>query len=136
MERLGFADLTIEKLRKTDHLNPLMSRTHLDDVASDAGFRVARFRYYTPLLSSIAENILVLSRPTRWRAKPRGTRSSTVPPCVRPGRSEATNCSARPIFRALRLMTSVTMLDVTLLGGFRSGPFLRCCETMTILLTF
>ena len=26
IERLGFADLTIEKLRKTDHLNPLMSR--------------------------------------------------------------------------------------------------------------
>ena len=30
----GLADLTIEKLRKTDHLNPLMSRAHLDEVAA------------------------------------------------------------------------------------------------------
>jgi hypothetical protein len=59
IERLGFADLTIEKLRKTDHLNPLMSRAHLDQVAAEAGFTVEKFRYYTPLLSSIAENILV-----------------------------------------------------------------------------
>jgi hypothetical protein len=27
------------------------------------------------------------------------------------------------VYRILRLMTSLTMLDVTLLGGMRSGPF-------------
>ena len=43
IERPGFADLTIEKLRKTDHLNPLMSRSHLDEVAAEAGFTCADF---------------------------------------------------------------------------------------------
>ena len=42
------------------------------------------------------------------------------------GAGEAANCSARPDFRVLRLMTSMTMLDVTLLGGLRSGPFFAC----------
>jgi ubiquinone/menaquinone biosynthesis C-methylase UbiE len=124
VERLGFADLTIEKLRKTDHLNPLMSRTHLDDVASDAGFRVERFRYYTPLLSSIAENILV---PVAAHAMARrAARNPAVDrSAMRTARVEAKQRIAQrgPIFRALRLMTSVTMLDVTLLGGVRSGPF-------------
>ena len=31
--------------------------------------------------------------------------------------------SAGLAYRLLRFMTSMTMLDVTLLGGMRSGPF-------------
>jgi SAM-dependent methyltransferase len=54
IERLGFSDLTIEKLRKTDHLNPLKGRRHLDAIADATGFQIDRFRYYTPLVSSIA----------------------------------------------------------------------------------
>jgi ubiquinone/menaquinone biosynthesis C-methylase UbiE len=125
VERLGFADLTIEKLRKTDHLNPLMSRTHLDDVAADAGFRVARFRYYTPLLSSIAENILVPVAAHAMARKAARGRPGVDRTAMRTARVEAKQRIAQrgPIYQALSLMTSVTMLDVKLLGGVRSGPF-------------
>ena len=59
IERAGLADLTVDRLRPTDHLNPLASRAHLDEVAARAGFRVERFRYYTPILSRIAESVFV-----------------------------------------------------------------------------
>ena len=128
IERAGLADLTIEKLRKTDHLNPLMSRAHLDEVARAAGFTVRRFRYYTPLLSSIAENILV---PVAAHAMAR--RAARVPqgsaPIDRQAMRAARVAAKQRIakrgwaYRALQAMTQVIMLDVTLLGRVRSGPF-------------
>jgi ubiquinone/menaquinone biosynthesis C-methylase UbiE len=123
IERMGLSDLTIEKLRKTDHLNPLMSRRHLDAVAAAAGFRIARFRYYTPVLSSVAENILV---PVAAHAMARRAAPAEVNrEAMRTARMQAKRSIGRrgPVYRVLRLMTSMTMLDVTLLGGMRSGPF-------------
>lgn len=122
IERMGFSDLTIEKLRKTDHLNPLMSRAHLDEVAADAGLRVARFRYYTPLLSSIAENILV---PVAAHAMARKGKAQVDRGALRAARVSAKKRIAQGglVYRALTLMTSVIMLDVAVLGRMRSGPF-------------
>jgi len=124
IERLGFADLTIEKLRKTDHLNPLMSRAHLDEVAADAGLCVDRFRYYTPLLSRIAESIVVPvgAHAFARRASKTGEVDGTA---LRAARLQAKRTVAGRgiMFRALQAMTSVVMLDVRLLGRVRSGPF-------------
>ena len=129
IERVGLADLTIEKLRKTDHLNPLMSRAHLDEVAEAAGFTIQRFRYYTPLLSSIAENILVpvaahaMARRVA-RATPGSTGGRSSPPCER--RESLRNSGSRNggwSYRALQMHTRVVMLDVALFGRVRSGPF-------------
>ncbi len=128
IERLGFADLTIEKLRKTDHLNPLMSRAHLDDVAAEGGFRVARFTYYTPLLSSIAENILV---PVAAHAMARrAARHTSGAAAVDRGAMRTARLAAKEriakkglAYRALQALTQVVMLDVVLFGRMRSGPF-------------
>jgi len=123
IERMGLSDLTIEKLRKTDHLNPLMSRGHLDDVAARAGFRVTKFCYYTPLLSSVAENILV---PVAAHAMARRSATAGVDrQAMRAARVEAKRRVGRrgAVYQALRFMTRVTMLDVALFGGLRSGPF-------------
>jgi SAM-dependent methyltransferase len=128
IERLGFADLTIEKLRKTDHLNPLMSRAHLDEVTAEAGFKVERFRYYTPLLSSVAENILV---PVAAHAMARTTaRRTTGSPGVgreamRTARVAAKERIAQQglVYQALRAITRLIMLDVAMFGRMRSGPF-------------
>jgi ubiquinone/menaquinone biosynthesis C-methylase UbiE len=122
IERMGLADLTIEKLRKTDHLNPLMSRAHLDEVAADAGFTVARFRYYTPLLSSIAENVLV---PVAAHAMARRAATHVDRGAMRAARIKAKHQIARRgmVYRALQIMTSIIMLDVAVLGSLRSGPF-------------
>ena len=131
IERRGLSDLTLEKLRKTDHLNPLMSRRHLDEVAAAAGFRVERFRYYTPVFSSMAENIFVpvaahaMAR-RMARARPGQEPTGAVDRgAMRKARVTAKQRVARGgvVYRALRLMTRVTMLDVSLLGGLRSGPF-------------
>jgi SAM-dependent methyltransferase len=128
IERMGLADLTIEKLRKTDHLNPLMSRAHLDEVAHAAGFTVQRFRYYTPLLSSIAENILVpVAAHAMARRVARSTSGSTAVDrhAMRAARVAAKQQIAQRGFayRALQLLTRMIMLDVALFGRMRSGPF-------------
>lgn len=132
IERLGFADLTIEKLRKTDHLNPLMGRNHLDEVAASAGFRIQRFRYYTPLFSSIAENIFVpvaahaMARKAARRGCGAGGGHRGVDrQAMRTARVQAKQQAGKGgfVYRVLELMTRVTRLDVTLFGRMQSGPF-------------
>lgn len=128
IERVGLADLTIEKLRKTDHLNPLSSRAHLDEMAASAGFMVKRFRYYTPLLSSMAENILVPVAAHAMARRVARSRSEAVGVdrhAMRTARVAAKQRIAKRGFayHALRAITRVIMLDVALFGRMRSGPF-------------
>ena len=59
LERLGLVDLRQERLRKSDHLNPLADIPDLERVVGHAGFRIARIRYYTPLIGALVENILM-----------------------------------------------------------------------------
>jgi hypothetical protein len=124
LERAGLADLTIDRLRPTDHLNPLRNRRHLEEVAARAGFRISRFCYYTPIVSRIAESIVV---PVAAHALARRQSSSATvdTSTLRAARLHAKARLARrgPMYRALRLMTAFAMLDVRLLGRVRSGPF-------------
>jgi SAM-dependent methyltransferase len=59
LERVGLIDMTQERLRKSDHLNPLRDVPHLEAVVDRAGFRIARIRYYTPIVGGFVENILM-----------------------------------------------------------------------------
>jgi SAM-dependent methyltransferase len=59
LERAGLIDMTQERLRKSDHLNPLADLAELQHVSEAAGFRIARIRSYTPLIGGFIENILV-----------------------------------------------------------------------------
>jgi SAM-dependent methyltransferase len=124
IERAGLSDLTVDRLRPTDHLNPLASRAHLDQVAARAGFRVDRFRYYTPILSRIAESVFV---PVAAHVLARRTSNAAGidSAAIRTARLEAKRTLARRgiMYRALQAMTAVVMLDVRVLGRVRSGPF-------------
>ena len=124
IERAGLADLTVDRLRPTDHLNPLASRAHLDEVAARAGFRVERFRYYTPILSRIAESVFVPAA-AHILARRKSRTSGVDGAALRMARVDAKRTLARRgiMYRALRVMTSVVMLDVRVLGRIRSGPF-------------
>ena len=124
IENAGFADLTVDRLRPTDHLNPLASRAQLDEVANRSGFSVDRFLYYTPILSRIAESIVV-PLGANMLARRKSTTKTVDASAVREARLEAKRTLARRgvLYRALQLMTSVVMLDVRLLGRMRSGPF-------------
>jgi SAM-dependent methyltransferase len=59
LDRAGLADLRQERLRKSDHINPLADIPDLAYVTGVAGFRIARLRYYTPIIGSVVENILL-----------------------------------------------------------------------------
>jgi ubiquinone/menaquinone biosynthesis C-methylase UbiE len=137
LERMGFSDLTVERLRKTDHVNPLGDREHLNQIAAAAGFRIARFNGYTPVLSSVAENILVpvtahamAARVARRRRSSPNNGSSTNtaavdPAAMRAARTEAKRrIAARGLtYHVLRFVTHLLMLDVELFGRLKTGPF-------------
>lgn len=153
LERAGLVDLAHERLRKSDHLNPLADHGDLAQVAAEAGFRIARIRYYTPIVGAFIENVLLrLAERLVSRRAPapavRGTpTASTVAnrkgeAAVAPGGVSAAHgpaCSEggdRPpaavrrriagrgfLYAALVAATWLMKLDLVLFGGVRSGPF-------------
>jgi len=79
LERLGLIDLRQERLRKSDHLNPLADIPDLERVVGAAGFRIARIRYYTPLVGAFVENIL-MRMAERALARQRSPPARSAPP--------------------------------------------------------
>lgn len=121
-ERRGLADLGYDRLRKSDHLNPLQSFDDLRAVTAAAGFRVAKLTYYTPLFSGLTENLIVPVAAHMWaRRRFREVDSNAV---------ELTRAHAKTAiagrglaYRALSALTALAMLDVPLFGRWRAGPF-------------
>ena len=138
LERLGLIDLRQERLRKADHLNPLADVPDLEHVVGQAGFRIARIRYYTPLLGAFVENILMrmaeraLGRSAAARSSA-GTRSSAAADEAREARLARTAAKRRlasrgALYYALEGVTTAMTLDVRLFGRVRSGPFFALLE--------
>jgi SAM-dependent methyltransferase len=130
LERRGLVDLARERLRKSDHLNPLADIPDLERAVAAAGFRIERIRYYTPLVGGFVENILVRSG-EHWLAKRAARRQSAA------GRTLDGNAAARearaaaksrvgrkgPTYAGLRFVTWTMKLDLLLFGRIRSGPY-------------
>lgn len=130
LERRGLIDLRQERLRKSDHVNPLRDIPELEAVARAAGFRIARIRYYTPIIGGIVENILVrlAERAMARRASARlaaGGEANVEAAAVRHARTAAKSRIARsPSTRAaLGLLSWLMTIDLLLFGRVRSGPF-------------
>ena len=136
IERAGLADLTIDQLRPTDHLNPLVSRAHLDEVADARRLP----RSTVPVLHAdvcrrIAENIArACCGPCAWRDGLR-VRHQDRPASISarhangaPRRESSTLARRGIMYRALQAMTSVVMLDVGSSGECDRGRSSRCCE--------
>ncbi len=138
LERLGLLDLTQERLRKTDHVNPLTDIPDLERTITAAGFRVARIRYYTPLLSGFIENIVIriaeraLARRAAADRSPSGSEAASGLRAAgaREVRSEAKRrIAARgPSYAVLAALTWVMKLDIVFFGRIRSGPFFALLE--------
>jgi len=128
LERVGLIDLRQERLRKSDHLNPLVDHDDLARTMAAAGFSLERVVYYTPLIGAFIENILMrmaerlLSR--RAAARQLGSDKNDVA-AVREARTAAKARLARggPLYQALRLLSAIMMLDIFLFGRMKSGPF-------------
>ena len=153
LERAGMVDLRQERLRKSDHLNPLADIPDLERVVGDAGFGIARIRYYTPLIGAFVENILmrVAERAlARWGSAPsapEGARHSAAGGAIRAegstpdgaeeealraARTSAKQRLARkgPLYFALKGVTALMTLDVWIFGRVRTGPFFVLLERL------
>jgi SAM-dependent methyltransferase len=130
LERRGLVDLARERLRKSDHLNPLADIPDLEGMVAAAGFRIVRIRYYTPLIGGFVENILVRTG-EHWlagRAARRGAAAGQTLDgngAAREARATAKRHVRKPglVFLGLRLVTWVMKLDLILFGRVRSGPY-------------
>jgi SAM-dependent methyltransferase len=131
LERVGLIDLTQERLRKADHLNPLADIPDLHRVVAAAGFRVASIRYYTPLVGGFIENIVVrvaeramARRAARRLAAAEGTPGAEAA-ATREARTAAKAALARggPLLAMARALTWIMRVDLLLFGRIRSGPF-------------
>ena len=142
LERLGLIDLRQERLRKADHLNPLADVPDLEQMVASAGFRIARIRYYTPLVGAFVENILMrmAERALGRRAAARSTapEGSAAPEDeaheARLARTAAKRrlASGGVLYYALEGLTRVMTLDVRVFGRVRSGPFFALLERTAV----
>jgi SAM-dependent methyltransferase len=130
LESIGLIDLRQERLRKSDHLNPLQDIPELERVAGKAGFRITRIRYYTPIVGGLVENILmrIAERAMAKRAAGRLAAAGSADPdraAVREARTAAkARIAASPTtYAALRALSFAMKLDLLLFGRIRSGPF-------------
>jgi SAM-dependent methyltransferase len=135
LERVGLIDMRQERLRKSDHLNPLADIPDLERVARACGFRIARITFYTPIVGGFVENILmrVAERAMARRAAKRLARAGTGDAAagdvdaqaIRAARTSAkAHIAASPATRAvLRALSLAMKLDVALFGRITSGPF-------------
>jgi len=147
LERRGWLDLRQERLRKSDHVNPLADVPDLERTVAAAGFQIERIRYYTPIIGGLIENVLVrlveqalgrrAARRDAARAHSGGATTGTgieadavsdgvsPPDAARIARAEAKRRIAGrgPTYLTLRFLTWLMKWDLWLFGRVRSGPF-------------
>jgi SAM-dependent methyltransferase len=134
-ERLGMLDLRQERLRKSDHLNPIADYDDLGRIVRRCGFRIERLTYYTPILGAFVENVLArmaehwLTRRSA-RSMPAGGAVFDPDAARRDARSAAQTRLRRqgPAYYLLRGLSHLITLDVLLLGRITSGPFFALLE--------
>lgn len=133
LDRIGLISLGQERLRKSDHINPLADMDDFRDVAAAAGFRVQKLRYYTPLAGAVIENLLMrmaeqfLAR----RASRRTAAADAADPAARDAagiRAARLSAKARVerrgvVYRVVRLLTWVMKVDILLFSRVETGPF-------------
>lgn len=130
LERRGLVDLSRERLRKSDHLNPLADIPDLEQFAAAAGFRIARIRYYSPMVGAVAENI-IMRLVEHWMTRRAARRAASAGAAIDAGEAarQARAAAKRDIGRrgstyaAVRAVSWVMKLDVLLFGRVRTGPF-------------
>ena len=133
LDRAGMIDLRQEHLRKSDHLNPLADIPELRRVAADTGFRIARIRYYTPIVGGFVENILMRLAEQRLARRARGAsrdnamnQEDALKAARTAGKARVASSGSTRV--ALRALTTAMKLDLLLFGRIESGPFFALLE--------
>jgi ubiquinone/menaquinone biosynthesis C-methylase UbiE len=125
LERNGLIDLKQERLRKSDHVNPLNDHDDLARVVERCGFRIEHVTYYTPVIGAFVENVLVRMA-ERWlvrRALTGGGASAAE--ASRMARSAGKTSVQRrgATYAVLRGLSALMRTDIWLFGLIPSGPF-------------
>lgn len=135
LERRGLIDMRQERLRKSDHVNPLRDIPELETVARETGFRIARIRYYTPIVGGFVENILMrLAERAMARRAARRLTAAGAPDAEAAAIREARTTAKSRIARSptthgmLQALSFAMKLDLLLFGRVRSGPFFALLE--------
>jgi SAM-dependent methyltransferase len=135
LERLGLIDMRQERLRKSDHLNPLRDMPDLEGVVAQAGFRISKIRFYTPIVGGFVENILVrvaeraMARSAKRRLETGRAATAEMADAdaraIREARASAKQriAKSRITYAGLRLLSFAMKLDLVLFGRITSGPF-------------
>jgi SAM-dependent methyltransferase len=131
LEQAGLMDLRQERLRKSDHLNPLRDIPDLEQVCRDTGFRLRTIRYYTPIVGGFIENIVIrmiehamVRRVARRHGGPADGADAHAR-TIREARATAKTqiARSRTTYAALKGLSLMMKLDLLLFGRIRSGPF-------------
>jgi SAM-dependent methyltransferase len=142
LDRMGLIDLRQERLRKSDHLNPLADIPELRRVAADSGFRIKRIRYYTPLVGGFVENILLRLAEKRLAERAKGANSAngagaegaaariSDEEALKIARAEGKQHVAQSgtLRAVLRVLSAAMKLDLLFFGHVESGPFFALLE--------
>ena len=131
LERAGLIDMRQERLRKSDHLNPLADVPELERVARDCGFRIGRIAFYTPIVGGFVENILMrmaeraMARRAARRLRGRAPAADVNGQAIREARTAAKAQIARSpaTYAVLKGLSWTMKLDLLLFGRITSGPF-------------
>ena len=135
LERAGLIDMRQERLRKSDHLNPLRDIPELESVVQASGFRIARIRYYTPIVGGFVENIMMrvaeraMARRAARRLSAAGAADAGTAAVREARRAAKARIAGSPAtLAALRGLSFAMKLDLLLFGRVRSGPFFALLE--------
>jgi SAM-dependent methyltransferase len=123
LERLGLLDLKQERLRKSDHVNPLLDHDDLARVARECGFRIERITYYTPIIGAFVENVLARMAERLMARRAAAGAAGGDPTRIARARAQARVRRRGFTYGALVALSALMKLDVVLFGRFRSGPF-------------
>ncbi len=131
LEGWGLIDARQERLRKSDHLNPLRDIPELEQVVRAAGFRIRRIRYYTPIVGGFVENIMMrvveraMAKRAADRLRPSVGAEEADARAIREARTaaKARIASSPATYATLRVLSFFMKLDLLLFGRIRSGPF-------------
>ena len=125
-ERLGLIDLRQERLRKSDHLNPIGDHDELRRTVRECGFEIERITYYTPIIGALVENILVRMAEQLLTRRALGTAAGHGPEATLKAVRSSAQARVRrggPAYRGLLMVSAIMTLDVLLFGRIRSGPY-------------
>lgn len=130
LEQIGWLDLRQERLRKSDHLNPIGTHRELADVVADCGFRIERITYYSPIIGAFVENILARMAERALARRAPGAANGATSEADREAAVKFARASAQArvrqgglVYRILVGITALMKIDVLLFGRVPSGPF-------------